>query len=80
MERFDAIVLGAGMVGVSAAWHPPARSDRGHCRQAGPVRKPSFGNAGVVERDGFLAMHFPGSLGELIRYAGNDQPQMHYSC
>ena len=30
------------------------------------------------ERDGFLPMHFPASLGELLRFAGNRRPQVHY--
>jgi D-amino-acid dehydrogenase len=79
MQHFDAIVLGAGIVGVSAAWHLLRRGksvilvDR-----RGPGEEASYGNAGVVERDGWGPMNFPSKLTELIRYAGNRQPQMHY--
>jgi D-amino-acid dehydrogenase len=79
VERKDAIVLGAGIVGISTAWHLQRRGksvtllDR-----RGPAEETSYGNAGLVERDGFLPMSFPQSLGELLKYAGNTQPQMHY--
>jgi D-amino-acid dehydrogenase len=79
MERFDAIVLGAGIVGVSAAWHllragkTAALVDRRE-----PGEETSFGNAGVVERDGFLPMSFPQKLADLLRYAGNSRPELHY--
>lgn len=79
VERFDIIVLGAGIVGVSTAWHLLRRGRTvAIVDRRGPGEETSFGNAGVVERDGFLPMHFPGSLGELLRFAGNQQPQVHY--
>jgi D-amino-acid dehydrogenase len=77
--RSDAIVLGAGMVGVSAAWHLLRRGktvtliDRRE-----PGEETSYGNAGMVERDGFLPMSFPQTVGELLKYAGNSRPQLHY--
>jgi len=79
MQRFDAVVLGAGIVGVSAAWHLLKRGksvvlvDR-----RGPGEEASYGNAGLIERDGWLPMSFPQTWAELLRYAGNRQPQMHY--
>ena len=79
MERFDVLVLGAGIVGVSAAWHLLRRGRTvAVLDRRGPGEETSFGNAGVVERDGFLPMHFPESLSELLRVAGNQQPQVHY--
>ena len=79
MERFDAIVLGAGIVGVSAAWHL-LRSGKtvAIVDRRAPGEETSFGNAGVVERDGFLPMSFPQKLGDLLRYAGNARSELHY--
>ncbi|MEO8668328.1 MAG: FAD-dependent oxidoreductase [Bauldia sp.] len=79
MRRFDAIVLGAGIVGVSAAWHLLRRGKSvALIDRRGPGEETSYGNAGVVERDGFLPMSFPQSLKELLRLAANNRPQLHY--
>jgi D-amino-acid dehydrogenase len=79
MDRFDAIVLGAGIVGVSAAWHLLRRGRTvALVDRRGPGEETSHGNAGVVERDGFLPMGFPQKLGDLLRYGRNRQPQVHY--
>jgi D-amino-acid dehydrogenase len=79
MARVDAIVLGAGVVGVSAAWHLLRRGRSvALIDRRGPGEETSYGNAGVIERDGFLPMSFPQTLRELLRYAGNRQPQIHY--
>jgi D-amino-acid dehydrogenase len=79
MPRFDAIVLGAGIVGVSAAWHLLRRGRKvALIDRRGPGEETSYGNAGMVERDGFLPMSFPQSLNELLRYAGNNRPQLHF--
>ena len=79
MERFDIIVLGAGIVGASSAWHLLRRGRTvAIVDRRGPGEETSFGNAGLVERDGFLPMHFPESLGELMRFATNRTSQVHY--
>src|SRR5258705_975435 len=79
MERFDAIVLGAGMVGVSAAWQLQKRGKKvAMVDRRVPGEETSYGNAGVVERDGFLPMSFPQKFFDLPRYAGNKQSEMHY--
>lgn len=79
MERFDIIVLGAGIVGVSTTWHLLRRGRTvAIVDRRGPGEETSFGNAGIVERDGFLPMHFPESLGELMHFATNQTPQVHY--
>ncbi|MBB5754491.1 NAD(P)/FAD-dependent oxidoreductase [Prosthecomicrobium pneumaticum] len=78
-RRYDAIVLGAGIVGVSAAYHLFRRHrsvllvDR-----AEPGEATSYGNSGVVEREGFHPIVFPRRLGALMRYARNDEPALHY--
>jgi D-amino-acid dehydrogenase len=59
-QTFDVIVLGAGIVGVSTALHlrrlglDVALVDRRH-----PGEEASFGNAGIVQRNGFLPHAVP---------------------
>lgn len=75
----DTIVLGAGIVGVSIAVHLQMRGravvlvDR---RGAG--EETSFGNAGLIQREGVMPHAFPQGLGALIKYARNDRIDMHY--
>jgi D-amino-acid dehydrogenase len=77
---FDVMVLGAGMVGVSAALHLQARGrsvalvDRR--RQAG--EETSFGNAGLIERSSIFPYMFPREPAALLRYALNRSPEAHY--
>lgn len=80
MERFDAIVLGAGIVGVATALNLQKRNrtvalvDR---REPGEAT--SYGNAGVIEREGFYPIVFPRKLGALWRYARNQETELHYN-
>jgi D-amino-acid dehydrogenase len=80
MRKVDALVLGAGIVGVSAAWH---LAERGRnvvlLDRRGPGEETSYGNSGVIERDGLVPITFPKGLGSLLRYAGNRTPEMTYS-
>lgn len=75
----DTIVLGAGIVGVSVAVHLQMRGravvlvDR---RGAG--EETSFGNAGLIQREGVMPHAFPQGLGALLKYARNDRIDMHY--
>lgn len=77
--RADAIVLGAGIVGVSAAIHLQRRGravvmiDR---RGAG--EETSYGNAGLIERASVFPYSFPRELGTLLRYAQNHSTDAHY--
>ena len=70
MARTDAIVLGAGVVGVSVALHLVKRGmavaliDRG-----GVGEQTSYGNAGVIEGSTILPPAFPASLVGLARVA-----------
>lgn len=80
MDRFDTIVLGAGIVGVSAAIHLLRRNRSVLLVDKGlPGEATSYGNAGVVEREGFYPIVFPRGLGELIRIARNDEARLHYN-
>ena len=77
--QIDAIVLGAGIIGVSTAIHLANRGrsvvlvDR---RQ--PGEETSYGNAGLIQREGVLPHPFPQNLPKLMRYGLNQQIDMHY--
>ena len=68
----DVIVLGAGMAGVSAALHLQKRGrsvvlvDR-----RGAAEETSYGNAGLIQREGVVPYGFPRDLKVLWRYALN---------
>lgn len=79
MARTDAIVLGAGIVGVSAALHLRARglSVALVDRQA-PGEATSFGNAGVIEGSALLPVSLPRDPLTLLRHALKLSPQSNY--
>lgn len=67
MQRVDVIVLGAGIVGVSTALHLRRRGlDVALFDQVHPGEGGTFGNAGLVARNGFCAPTLPGFSAELI--------------
>ena len=79
MARTDAIVLGAGVVGTSAALHLAKRGlavtlvDR-----RGPGEETSYGNAGVIEGNTLFPHAFPSGFGELLRIALKRAPEANY--
>ncbi len=83
MLRTDVIVLGAGMVGVSAALHLQQRGrsvilvDR-----RGPGEETSYGNAGIIQREGVVPYPFPRDITLMARYAFNQLPEsnLHWSA
>ncbi len=79
MQKADVIVLGAGMVGVSAALHLQARGrDVALVDRRGPGLETSFGNAGLIERSSIFPYVFPRDPKRLVRYALNLLPEAHY--
>lgn len=78
--KADVVVLGAGMVGVSAALHLQQRGrdvilvDKNEA--AG--EETSFGNAGLIECASVFPYMFPRDVGQLVQYAFNRSPQAHY--
>jgi D-amino-acid dehydrogenase len=70
MAKTDAIVLGAGIVGVSVALHLVKRGlsvalvDRGD-----PRRGTSYGNAGIIEANALFPAAFPAGLRRLAAIA-----------
>jgi glycine/D-amino acid oxidase-like deaminating enzyme len=81
LVKADILVLGAGMVGVSAALHLQRRGrdvvlvDRHEL--AG--EETSFGNGGLIECASVFPYMFPRDFGQLLRYAINNSPQVRYN-
>ncbi|MBE0488179.1 MAG: FAD-binding oxidoreductase [Halomonas sp.] len=73
------IVLGAGIVGVSVAWH---LARRGHdvtlVDRREPGRETSFGNAGIIQREAVRPYAFPRDLGTLLRVLPNREVDIRY--
>ncbi|HUQ73828.1 MAG TPA: FAD-dependent oxidoreductase [Burkholderiales bacterium] len=75
----DALVLGAGIVGISVAVHLQKRGrstvlvDR-----RGAAEETSYGNAGLVQREGVYPYGFPHDFGALFRYGLNRTIDAHY--
>jgi len=79
MARTDVIVLGAGIVGTSAALHLAKRGvavalvDR-----RGPGEETSFGNTGIIEGNTLFPHAFPSGFGALLRIALKRAPEANY--
>jgi D-amino-acid dehydrogenase len=77
--RCDVAVLGAGIVGICAALHLQKRGravvlvDR-----RGAAEETSFGNAGLIQREGVYPYGFPHDFGALARYALNRTIDAYY--
>ncbi|MEP7030264.1 MAG: FAD-binding oxidoreductase [Pseudolabrys sp.] len=70
MARTDAIVLGAGIVGVSIALHLAKRGlSVALVERAGVGEQTSYGNSGVIEGSTVLPPAFPSSFSALMRVA-----------
>src|SRR5262245_40218579 len=79
MARTDAIVLGAGFVGVSAALHLVKRGlSVALVDRRGPGEETSYGNAGILEGNTLFAHAFPSSFGALLRIALKQAPEANY--
>ena len=79
MARHDIVVLGAGIVGICVALHLQKRArsvvlmDR-----RGAAEETSFGNAGLIQREGVYPYGFPHDFGALLRYGFNRTIDAHY--
>lgn len=77
--NFDAVVLGAGIVGVCVAVHLQKKGravllvDRRE-----PGSETSFGNAGLIQREAVYPYGFPHDFGALARYGLNRTIDAHY--
>lgn len=79
MEKFDAIVLGAGIIGVCTSLHLQLKGyniclvDRNF-----PGSGTSYGNAGLIERSSVIPYHFPRDFSRLAAYAFNHQTDVRF--
>jgi D-amino-acid dehydrogenase len=75
----DVIVLGAGIVGVSAALALQARGRSVALLDRLPeaAGETSFGNSGIVQTEGVLPYLFPRAIGHVARAAANRDPRAH---
>lgn len=72
-----AIVLGAGMVGVSCALSLQKRGfDVTLIDRREPGRETSYGNAGVLARSSIVPLNNPGLFSKLTSYLGNRHPAL----
>ncbi len=77
--KADCIVLGAGMVGISAAIHLLKRGrsvvliDR-----RGAAEETSFGNTGIIQTEAVLPYKFPREFKKLMQYGINRTPESHW--
>ena len=77
--KADVIVLGAGMVGISTAVHLQKRGRAvALVDRRGPAEETSYGNAGIIQREGVVPYMFPREWATILRYARNASPDAHY--
>jgi D-amino-acid dehydrogenase len=77
--RADAIVLGAGIIGISVALHLQKRGRSvALVDRRGAAEETSFGNAGLIQREGVYPYGFPHDFGALVRYSFNRTIDAHY--
>lgn len=78
--KADVLVLGAGMVGVSAALHLQQRGRNvvliDKHERAG--EETSYGNAGLIECASVFPYMFPRDFGQILKYGLNRSPDVHY--
>ena len=77
--KTDVVVLGAGIVGISVALHLQARGRSvALVDRRGAAEETSFGNAGLIQREGVYPYGFPHDFGALLRYSFNRTIDAHY--
>ncbi len=77
--KTDVAVLGAGIVGTSVALHLLARGRSVTLIDKGDAgAETSFGNAGLIQREGVAPHKFPQSLPVLLNYARNTSIDMRF--
>ncbi len=81
--KFDCIVLGAGMVGVSTALHLQQRGRNVALVDRRPAaEETSYGNAGLIQCEGVVPYPFPRNIRKVFNYALNQttEAHLHYSA
>lgn len=79
MYNQSVIVLGAGIIGVCVAIHLQRRGwSVSLVDRKGPGNETSYGNAGLIERDGVVPYGFPREIKRIIASAMNMRLDVHY--
>lgn len=81
--KYDTIVLGAGMVGVSAALQLQRKGQSVVLIDRRPAaEETSYGNAGIIQREGVMPYPFPRDLSSIISAFFNRklESHLHYSA
>ena len=77
--KFDTVVLGGGIVGVSIAVHLQKRGRSvALVDRKPPGNETSFGNAGLIQREGVYPYAFPRALSALLKYSRNTALDVRY--
>jgi D-amino-acid dehydrogenase len=77
--KYDVIVLGAGMVGISAALHLLQRGRQvALIDRRGAAEETSYGNAGLIQREGVVPYMFPREWATVFKHALNNSTESHY--
>jgi D-amino-acid dehydrogenase len=78
-DRHDVAVIGAGMVGIATAIALVRHGvDVVLVDRRAPGRETSYGNAGVIQREGVHPYLFPRNLSKLLAHALNRRTEAHY--
>lgn len=78
-KRYDCLVLGAGMVGVSAAVHLLKRGRSvALVDRRGAAEETSYGNTGIIQTEAVVPYAFPRDVRKLARYAVNGTSEANY--
>lgn len=79
LPEVDTLVLGAGIVGVSVAVNLAKRGlSVGLVDLQQPGLGASFGNGGLIQREGVFPRAFPRSLSTIFKYSRNNKVDMRY--
>ncbi|UYG01622.1 NAD(P)/FAD-dependent oxidoreductase [Halomonas sp. GD1P12] len=79
MAKRQVAVLGAGMVGVSVAWHLQKRGfDVTLIDRRQPGRETSYGNAGIVQREAVRPYAFPRDMKTILSVLPNRRVDIRY--
>jgi len=77
--RYKVIVIGAGMVGTSIAWHLQKNRSQALLLDAKPPGlETSYGNAGLIQREAVHVHPFPRKLIELLKILPNKNTDIRY--
>lgn len=77
--RYDVIVIGAGIVGTSIAWHLQKNNSQTLLLdKKSPGEETSYGNAGIITREAVTTKPFPRSFKEVLRVLPNNSTDIRY--